>query len=101
MLTFKEFLSEEKDHDAKNVQHSGRTKLVKIRVRHGKVQRRKKLSDSKGYTIRDGRVIRMTAQELRHRKMGAKKAKAKNRSHRAAIIRARKISLRKRHGLGL
>ena len=85
----------------KNVKHLGRTRIIGLRVQHGKVQRRKQFSDSKGFTIRDGRVVRMTAQELRNRKAGARKAKIKNRTKQSQIVRNRKFSLRKRHGIGL
>ena len=84
-----------------NVQKMGRMKLVRIRVRAGKVQRRKKLSTVKGYTIRGGKLVRMSSQERRHRKMGARKAKFKIRSKKNQILRKRKISLRKRKAMGV
>jgi hypothetical protein len=84
-----------------NVQKMGRTKLVRIRIRAGKVQRKKKFSTVKGYTIRGGRVVRMSTQERRHRKMGARRAKIKLRSKRNVILRKRKISLRKRKAMGI
>ena len=84
-----------------NVIRTGRTKLVKIRVRAGKVQRRKKLSNTKGYTIRGGRLVRMSAIERRHRKMGARRAKVKRRAERSQIRRKTRIALRQRHSLGL
>lgn len=87
--------------DEVNVQKMGRTKLVRIRIRAGKVQRRKKLSSIPGYTIRGGKLIRMSAQERRHRKMGARRAKIKVRSKRNQILRKRKISLRKRKAMGI
>jgi len=84
-----------------NVQKMGRTKLVRIRIRAGKVQRRKKFSTVPGYTIRGGKVVRMSSQERRHRKMGARKAKIKLRSKKNQILRKRKISLRKRKAMGV
>jgi hypothetical protein len=63
-----------------NIQKIGRAKLIKLRVRGGKVQRRKKLSDVKGYTFRGGRMVRMSTTERRNRKMGARKAKIKRRT---------------------
>jgi hypothetical protein len=84
-----------------NVQKMGRMKLVRIRVRAGKVQRRKKLSTVKGYTIRGGKLVRMSSQERRRRKMGARKAKFKIRSKKSQILRKRKISLRKRKAMGI
>ena len=84
-----------------NVQKMGRTKLVRIRIRAGKVQRRKKFSSVPGYTIRGGKLVRMSSQERRHRKMGARRAKIKLRSKKNQILRKRKISLRKRKALGV
>jgi hypothetical protein len=84
-----------------NVQKMGRTKLVRIRIRAGKVQRRKKFSSVPGYTIRGGKLVRMSSQERRHRKMGARRAKFKIRSKKNQILRKRKISLRKRKAMGV
>ena len=84
-----------------NIQKMGRTKLVRIRVRAGKVQRRTKLSTVPGYTIRGGKLVRMSSQERRHRKMGARRAKIKLRSKKNQILRKRKISLRKRKAMGV
>jgi hypothetical protein len=79
----------------------GRTKLVKIRIRGGKVQRRKKVSGVKGYTMRGGRMIRMSAQERRNRKMAARRSKFKRRAKLGQALRKRKMSLRRRGSLGL
>jgi len=84
-----------------NIQKMGRTKLVRIRIRAGKIQRRKKFSSVPGYTIRGGKLIRMSSQERRHRKMGARRAKIKLRSKKNQILRKRKISLRKRKAMGV
>jgi hypothetical protein len=84
-----------------NVQKMGRTKLVRIRIRAGKVQRRKKFSSVPGYTIRGGKLVRMSAQERRHRKMGARRAKIKIRSKKNQILRKRTMSLRKRKAMGV
>jgi len=84
-----------------NVMRMGRTKLVKVRVRKGKIQRRKKLSAVKGYTIRGGKLTRMMPQERRHRKLSAKRSKFKRRAKLRQALRKRKISLRKRTAMGL
>lgn len=84
-----------------NVQKIGRTKIIRARVRAGKVQRRKKFSAVPGYTIRGGKLIRMSTQERRHRKQAAKRSKYKRRSKLKQSLRKRKISLRKRHSLGI
>lgn len=84
-----------------NIQRMGRTKLVRLRVRKGKVQRRKKFSTVKGYTIRGGRMVRMTPSERLHRRRGARRAKIKIKTKRNQILRKRKISLRKRRTMGI
>ena len=77
------------DLDEGNIQKMGRTKLVKIRIRGGKVQRRKKVSGIKGYTMRGGRMIRMSPQERRNRKMAARKSKFKRRAKLGQALRKR------------
>lgn len=94
-------LSELTEKVNNNVTKSGRTKLIRIRIRNGKIQRRKKVSAVKGYTIRGGKMIRMSSKERMDRKRGARKAKIKRRSHKAQALRKRKMSMRKRHNLGL
>jgi hypothetical protein len=89
------------DLDEGNIQKMGRTKLVKVRIRGGKVQRRKKVSGIKGYTMRGGRMIRMSAQERRNRKMAARRSKFKRRAKLGQALRKRKMSLRRRGSLGL
>ena len=89
------------DLDEGNIQKMGRTKLVKVRIRGGKVQRRKKVSGVQGYTMRGGRMIRMSPQERRNRKMAARKSKFKRRAKLGQALRKRKMSLRRRGSLGL
>lgn len=88
-------------NEVRNIQKMGRTKLIRVRVRGGKVQRGKKLSTIPGYTIRGGKVVRMSPLERRRRKMGARKAKTKMRGKMSTILRKRKMSLRKRSTMGL
>jgi hypothetical protein len=87
--------------EAANVIKTGRTKLVRVRIRKGKVQRRVKKSAVPGYTIRGGKLTRMMPQERRNRKMAARRAKVKRRSKLSQSLRKRNISLRKRTGMGL
>jgi len=84
-----------------NVQKIGRTKVIKFRVRKGKIQRRKKFSTVKGYTIRGGKMTRMMPAERRHRHIAAIKSKFKKRAKLNVSIRKRRISLRKRRSVGL
>lgn len=97
----KESIAEILDEANRNVMKQGRAKIIRIRVRGGKVQRRKKLSDVKGYTIRGGKMIRMSPRERLKRKMGARRAKVKRRAKKARMLMRRKRALRKRKALGL
>lgn len=97
----KESISEILNEANRNVIKQGRAKIIRLRVRGGKVQRRKKLSDVKGYTIRGGKMIRMSPRERLKRKMGARRAKVKRRAKKARMLMMRKRALRKRRALGL
>ena len=78
-----------------------RINIIKARIRGGKIQRRKKVSNVPGMTLRGGQLKRMSAAERRARKLGAKRAKLKTRGKQAQILRKRKVSLQKRQRLGL
>jgi len=84
-----------------NIMKMGRTKLIRVRIRNGKVQRRKKLSAVKGYTTRGGKLVRMSPVERRNRKMASRRSKIKRRSKLRQSLRKRKISLRRRSAMGL
>jgi hypothetical protein len=84
-----------------NVQKMGRKKLVRARVRGGKVQRRKVVSAVKGYTIRGGKLTRMTSSERLKRRISQRKAKIKRKAKLARALIKRKRSLRRRKSLGL
>ena len=84
-----------------NVQRMGRKKLIRARVRGGKIQRRKVVSAVKGYTMRRGKLVRMSVSERLHRKRAARRAKIKRRAKMARALIKRKRSLRKRKSLGL
>jgi len=93
--------SELEQLDEANVQKMGRVKLIRARVRGGKVQRRKKVSAVKGYTLRGGKLTRMSAKERLDRKRGARRGKIKRKAKLARALIKRKRSLRKRASLGL
>lgn len=102
---------EDEDMDAKlnkqsNMQEDeqideARIAVVKARIRGGKIQRRKKVSNVPGMTLRGGQLVRMSPAERRARKMGAKKAARKSRQKQAQAMRKRKLSLMKRKRLGI
>lgn len=87
--------------DEANVQRSGRLKIIRARIRGGKVQRRKKLSAVKGYTLRGGQLVRMSPMERRKRKLGARRAKIKRKRTLVRALLKRKRSMIKRKALGL
>jgi hypothetical protein len=72
-----------------------RFKIVN-RVRNGKVQRRRKVSQVKGYRFQDGKLVRMSAREKLNRKRSQRKGAIKRKSKVAGALRRRKISIRKR-----
>jgi len=78
-----------------------RIKRIRVRIRNGKVIRNSKVSGVKGYTLRGGKLVRMSAAEKLHRKRGARKGKIKRRAKMARALMKRKRSLRRRHALGL
>lgn len=96
-ISFKAFINEA----GRNVVKVGRTKLIKVRIRGGKVQRRKRVSGVKGFTIRRGKMVRMKPAERLRRKMGARRAKIKRRSKLARSLIKRRRSLLKRKSMGL
>lgn len=96
-----ESIEEVLELDEGNVTRMGRTKLVRVRIRNGKIQRRKKLSAVPGYTTRGGKLVRMSPTERRHRKMAAKRSKFKRRAKLKQALRKRRMSLRKRSAMGL
>ena len=77
-----------------------RIKIQKVRVRGGKIQRRKKVSTVKGYTIRGKKLVKMSPRERLDRKRGARKAAMKGKATRARALLKRKRSLQKRKAAG-
>lgn len=98
MKTFSEHLTEKA---AVGVMKIGRMKLVRARIRNGKVERRKKVSAVKGFTLRGGKLVRMSPSEKMHRKMGARRGKIKRRAKMARALIKRRRSMMKRKSLGL
>lgn len=90
-----------KELDEANVTRQGRLKVIKVRIRNGKVQRRKKVSGVKGYTLRAGRLKRITPGEHRRRKLGARRGKFKRKAKLSRIRTKMRRSLRRRHSMGL
>jgi hypothetical protein len=76
-------------------------RIVKARVRGGKIQRKRKVSTRPGYTIRGGKLVRMSSSERMRRKRGSRKGKTKRKAKLARSMMKRKRSLRKRRSLGV
>jgi hypothetical protein len=84
-----------------NVRRVGRLKYIKLRVRRGKIQRRKRVSAVKGWTFRQNHLVRMKPAERLHRRLAARRAKIKRRSKMVRIRRRTAFSMRKRRAIGL
>lgn len=69
------------------------------RIRGGKIQRRKKISTTKGYRFQDGKLVRMSSREKMNRKRSQRIGAIKRKSKTAGALRKRKISIRKRGAL--
>ena len=78
-----------------------RIKIIKARIRGGKIQRRKKTSNVAGYRLQGGQLTRMSAAERRKRKLGARRAKIKRKSKMSRTLMKRRRSLMKRKAMGL
>ena len=98
---YDDFEVEEEELSEANVQRMGRTKLIRVRFRGGKLQRRVKKSAVPGFTIRGGRLVRMSPVERRKRKMAARRSKFKRRAKLRQALRKRAMTLRKRKAMGL
>jgi hypothetical protein len=96
-----DFVEEELDEGVSNITKMGRTKIIRVRIRKGKIQRRVKKSTVKGYTVRGGKMVRMMPAERRHRQLANRRSKFKRRAKMKQSLRKRRISLRKRGALGL
>lgn len=84
-----------------NVQKMGRKKIVRARIRRGKVQRRKVVSAVKGWTMRGGKLVRMPSSERIKRRISQRRAKIKRKAKLARTLVIRRRSLRKRRALGV
>lgn len=88
------------EEDVEQLDEAPRVGIVKLRIRGGKVERRKKVSNVPGMTLRGGKLSRMSPAERRRRKLGAIKAARKSKSKKFQTLRKRKMSLQKKARLG-
>jgi hypothetical protein len=91
----------EEDLSEANVVRQGRVKLIRVRIRGGKIQRRVKKSAIKGYTLRAGKLKRITAVQRLKMKRIQKRAAIKRRSKKSISLMKRKRSMRKLKALGV
>lgn len=92
--------SDKLNEDVEEVDEA-RINIVKARIRGGKIQRRKKVSNVPGMTIRGGKLTRMSPAERRRRKLGQRKGKMKRRAKMARALMKRRRSIQRRKSLGL
>lgn len=92
---------DEEQIDEANVMRQGRLKLIKVRIRGGKVQRRVKKSAVKGFTLRGGKLKRITSSQRIKMKRVQKRAAIKRRAKMARTLMKRKRSMRKLKALGV
>jgi homoaconitase/3-isopropylmalate dehydratase large subunit len=91
---------EESVDEEEQLDENRRIKIVKLRIRKGKVQRRKRVSNVPGMTMRGGKLTRMKPAERRKRKWAAKRTARKLKSKKVQILRKRRFSMLKRKRLG-
>lgn len=91
--------------EAANVIKIGRTQLIRRRVRrkNGRivVQRNIRRSAVKGFTLRGGKMKRITAMQKIKMKRGQRRGAIKRRAHKQQILRKRMFSIRRRKSLGI
>jgi hypothetical protein len=84
-----------------DVMRRGRIKIIRRRIRKGKLQRNIKKSAVKGFTIKKGKMTRIPAAQRIRMRMKARRAAIKRRGKLQQALRKRKISLRKRKAMGI
>jgi len=94
-------IEEDENLNEANVVRQGRVKLIRVRIRGGKVQRRVKKSAIKGFTLRAGKLKRITAVQRLKMKRVQKRAAIKRRAKKSIALMKRKRSMRKLKALGV
>lgn len=87
--------------DEANVVRMGRTKLIRRRIRKGKLQRNIRRSAVKGFTLRRGKLKRITAMQKIKMRRVQKRAAIKRRAHMQSTLRKRRRSLMRRKTMGI
>jgi hypothetical protein len=87
--------------DEGNIVKSGRIKLIRRRIRKGKLQRNIRKSAVKGWTLRGKKLIRIPAAKRVRMRIVAKRSARKRKGKLQNILRKRRMSLRKRKSMGI
>ncbi len=97
-----EFASEDVETlDEGNIVKTGRVKLIRRRIRAGKLQRNIRKSSVKGWTLRGKKLVRIPAAKRIRMKIVAKRSARKRKGKLQNILRKRRMSLRKRKSMGI
>jgi len=91
----------EEELDEANVMKMGRTKLIRRRIRQGKVQKNIRKSAVKGYTLKAGKLRRITAIQRVHMSRTQKRAARKRKTHIRTTVRKRARSILRRKTMGI
>lgn len=84
-----------------NIVRQGRIKLIRRRIRKGKLQRNIRKSAVKGFTLQRGKLKRIPASRRIHMRIVQRRAARKRKTHLQSSLRKRKISIRKRKAMGI
>ena len=84
-----------------NTIRMGRTKLIRRRIRKGKVQKNVRKSAVKGYTLKAGKLRRITAIQRVHMSRTQKRAARKRKTHMRTTVRKRARSILRRKTMGI
>lgn len=84
-----------------NIVKTGRIKLIRRRIRGGKLQRNIRKSSIKGWTLRGKKLIRIPAAKRVRMRIVAKRSARKRKGKLQNILRKRRMSLRKRKSFGI
>ena len=84
-----------------NIVKTGRVKLIRRRIRAGKLQRNIRKSSVKGWTLRGKKLVRIPAAKRIRMKIVAKRSARKRKGKLQNILRKRRMSLRKRKSMGI
>jgi len=105
ILSERVFGEPEELEETANVMKIGRTKLIRRRIRrvNGRivVQRNIRRSAVKGFTLRGGKLKRITAMQKVRMKRAQRRGAIKRRAHKQQILRKRMFSIRRRNSLGI